>query len=71
MYWWPELNLSQSVEHLLADQLVCWGNVLAGAEPPVDLTEKMKAASNLTGAFTATECNKLADKLSAERKNRT
>ena len=70
----PSLIPTLSPDHLLADQLVAWGNVLLfGAETcPETFYEVMDACSHVTGAFTMTECKErsifVMDRLARERK---
>ncbi len=74
MLYWPEMFttevVSQERDKCLADQLVAWGNVFMGAPPPDNFYEVMEAASEVTGAFTSTECSDAADRLIAERKRK-
>ena len=39
-----------------------------GAPPPDNFYEVMEAASEVTGAFTSTECSDAADRILAQRK---
>ena len=51
--------------------LINWllgGNVFMGAPPPDNFYEVMEAASEVTGAFTSTECSDAADRILAQRK---
>lgn len=59
---------SKTREEVLTMQLIGWGNVLMGNNPPDMFYEVMDAASEVTGAFTATECRDLADQLLWEKK---
>ena len=71
---WPEMFktevVSQERDACLADQLVAWGNVMMGENPPDNFYEVMDAASKVTGAFTSTECREAADRILYERKRK-
>lgn len=72
LLFWPEMFktevVSQDRDACLADQLVAWGNIFMGATPPDNFYEVMEAASEVTGAFTSTECSDAADRILAQRK---
>lgn len=72
---WPEMfetnTVSADRDACLADQLVAWGNILLGAPPPDNFYEMMESASKVTGAFTSTECNDVADRVIFERKRKS
>lgn len=73
--YWPSIFKGKDIstlkpEELLAEQLVAWGNVYMGYEPPegCDFYDIMDEASKVTGAFTGAECSSLADKILDQRK---
>lgn len=73
--YWPSIFKNRDVsilpkEEVLAEQLVAWGNIYMGYEPPegCDFYDIMDAASKITGAFTGTECSALADRILEQRK---
>jgi hypothetical protein len=73
--YWPKIFAGKSVmdfdvSDLLAQQLIGWGNIVMGYQPPekCDFYDVMEAASKITGAFTGTECKDAADRILAKRK---
>ena len=66
---WPVLDFEDtSYKTVLGKQLICWGNIHLGAEPPDNFVEWLDEASKITGAYTATECRDAADKFLYETK---
>ena len=64
---YPSLRISSDKEEMLALQLFCWGLVQFGVAPPDDFVEWLDEVSEITGAYTATECSALADKIIYEK----
>lgn len=48
---------------VLAMQLVSWGNIMMGCEPPKNFFDVMDAASKISGAFTPDQCMARSDEL--------
>ena len=73
-YIWPEefganvVDFSDySVNHILAMQLLAWGNVFTGCPRPDNFFEVMDAASKVTNAFTPDQCKSLSDTILSNR----
>jgi hypothetical protein len=72
--YWPEIFQKNNVDdklvsEILAQQLIGWGNIKMGYEPPnCDFFDTMTMASKITGVFTGDECLEMADKIIQQRK---
>lgn len=58
--YWPDIikvpveDISKmDKNNLLAQQLICWGNIYMGYEPPDNFYDAIDAASKITGVFTS------------------
>jgi hypothetical protein len=66
--YFPFLKISSDKEEMLSLQLICWGLVQFGVEPPDDFVEWLDEVSQITGAYTGTECMDLAEKIIFQKK---
>ena len=67
---WPDLEITSDRDIMLGLQLLCWGLVQYGSEPPDNFVEWLDEAYKVTGAYTSVECLELADKILHERKRK-
>ena len=67
---WPDLIVTENSDEMLGVQLLCWGNIQLGCEPPDNFVEWLDEVSKITGAYTSTECLNKADEILYKRGKR-